>query len=275
MDRITSWIDRAFFEQRDVLIGTDFDGTLTDVVVDRGAPLLGPRARAALTTLTGAPRTHVAILSGRTRADLAPRVTGLGPVWLASDHGGVVIEPNQETRVFDEETPADRLTALHARADKLARVFRGARVELKSRSVALHYREVEERKHDALIEMFRLAIVTQQARVLPGRKVIEGTFGGGDKGTALAYIRSRLPEGTAVLYVGDDTTDEPALAYAHNDPLGLALHVQSYERVAPRVSVNGWLSNTTEWLEILEILARLRGKPISAACSDLSSPHRA
>ena len=159
----------------------------------------------------------------------------------------------------------DRLSALHARAHELARVFRGARVELKPRSVALHYREVDERKHDALIEMFRLAIVTQGARVMPGRKVIEGSFGGGDKGMALAYIRSQLPEGTAVLYVGDDTTDEPALAYAHNDPLGLALHVQSRERLAPRVSVNGWLSNTTEWLEILELLAILRGRSKGAA----------
>ena len=217
----------------------------------------------ALGALAHAPSTHVAILSGRTLSDLALRTTSLGPIWLASDHGSVVVDPEQRRHIFDEVPDQMHLDALTERAEELSRIFRGARVEPKSRSVALHYREVPEPKHDALVEMFRLAIRTYHGSVLLGRKVIEGRFGLGDKGRALAHILDRLPPETALIYVGDDVTDEPALEFARNNPLGIALYIRSAERLSPQVRVNGWLNDTDEWLEILELFARLRTTPSS------------
>jgi trehalose 6-phosphate phosphatase len=162
------------------------------------------------------------------------------------------------THIFGPPADDARLAELQVRAIELARVFRGARVETKPSSVALHYRDVHDAKQEALVEMFRMACIAHRARPLLGRKVVEGRLGQGDKGAALEYIVSCLPRGTALVYVGDDVTDEPALSYAHRHPLGLALHVVSDERVAPRVHVNGWLAEPAEWLEILEALAQVR-----------------
>jgi len=256
VNHVADWIDRAAIGE--VLIATDFDGTLTEIVDRPDDARLDERAIVALGRLARAAKTHVAILSGRTLSDVAPRVAGIGPVWLASDHGSVVVDPAQRTHRFDEQRYDAQLVALRSRAEDLARVFRGAHVECKPSSIALHYRDVPPHKQGALVEMFRMSCAAHRARALLGRKVIEGRFGHGDKGVALDYILSRIPSGTSLVYVGDDATDEPALSLAHTHPLGLALHVSSEERLTPRVQVHGWLAGPREWLEILEALAKVR-----------------
>lgn len=255
MDRVAQWIERARYGE--ALIATDFDGTLVEIAPRPHQVELDERSRTALRRIAHAPRTHLAIVSGRTLADVGSHVGGVGPVWIASDHGSVVVDPEKRAHKF-EPAKEPRLAELRARAEEVARVFRGAHVEVKPLSIALHYREVQESKHDALIEMFRLSCSTHGARVLVGRKVIEGRFGAGDKGLALEYIASRLPRDTSVIYVGDDTTDEPALAYAHAHPRGLALHVSSEERAESRVPVHGSLAGPRKWLEILETIAHSR-----------------
>lgn len=261
MQSIISWIDRAVVADSAILVATDYDGTLTDIVGRPEQAVLSERARAALVALAHGSGTHVAILSGRTLSDLSPRIDELGPVWHSSDNGTVVVDPTRRAHIFEEHTCEPNHAVLSERAEALARVFDGAWVETKPRGVALHYRGVAEAKHDALVEMFRLSCSTHGARVLHGRKVIEGHFGACDKGSALRFIAESLPAETAVIYVGDDATDEPALEYAHKSARGLALHVSSSERMAPRVHVDGWLSGPDEWIEILEALATLRGRP--------------
>jgi len=260
VNSVLSWVDRV--AAAELLIASDLDGTLAEIVSHPVDVLLDARTRAALRRLAGAARTHVAILSGRTAVDLTARIGDIGPAWLSSDHGAVVRDPHGRAHAFGDATTHDaKLQRLRSRADDLARVFHGAHVEVKPRSVALHYREVLAYKHDALCEMFRLSCVAHGAKPLHGRRVIEGRYGEGDKGAALAHILSRLPDGTGLIYVGDDATDEPALAYAHAHPRGLALYVQSSEREPPRANVHGWLAGPSEWLEILEAIAAVRAPP--------------
>lgn len=265
VERVLTWIDRALVENREILVATDFDGTLADIRQRPSDVFLDARASSVLRALTAARGVHLAVMSGRTKDDLAPRVRGLGPLWLATDHGEVVTDPQQRAERVDRHVARERVEGLRARADELARVFRGAHVEVKPTSVALHYRDVPAHKQPAVSEMFRLACLAQRARPLAGRMVLEGRFGESDKGTALAHIMSRLPRGTAVIYVGDDVTDEPALRYAFDAPLGLALFVRSSERGQPAVQVHGWLESPSEWVEILEALAGLRGRSAGAA----------
>lgn len=252
---VLEWVDRVAVGE--VLVATDLDGTLTDIVSHAADVQLVEPTRATLRRLSGAARTHVAILSGRTLNDIRPRIGDVGPIWLSTDHGAIVVDPLRRAHLFDDGAYDAKLRLLQSRADDLARVFRGGHVEVKPRSVALHYREVPAHKHEALVEMFRLSCVAHGARPLHGRRVIEGRFGEGDKGIALRYIMSRLPSGTGLIYVGDDATDEPALAYAHSHPLGLALFVQSAEREPPR-HVHGWLGGPSEWVEILQAIAAVR-----------------
>jgi trehalose 6-phosphate phosphatase len=259
MDSVLEWIDRAIDSDREILVATDFDGTLVEIEDRPELVTLTSRASSALRSLVKGGRTHVAVLTGRTRAQIHPFVAELAPIWVATDHGSHIVDPGGA--VLTTPAPVDRSahSALFERAEAVARCFRGARVETKPTSVALHFREVEEPKQEAIEEMFRLSCAAHGARILCGRKVIEGQFGLADKGSALRTILERLPRDTAVIYAGDDVTDEPALAYVHAQPLGLALHIFSGERLSPRVHVHGWLDGPREWIDILEALATLRG----------------
>ncbi len=253
------WVERAVSGETDLLIASDYDGTLADITERPDTVALPEVARAPLEALARGVRTHVAILSGRPLSDLAPRLGGIGPAWIASDHGSFVVDPQRRTHVLGQAAAPRRHAALQAHAEGLARVFPGTRVEVKPGSVALHFRAAPDASHATIQERFAAACAETHARVLHGRKVVEGLLGGGDKGAALRFIASRLPERTAVIYVGDDTTDEPALHYAHHEALGLALYVRSIERENPRGEVDGYLSGPHEWHDLLVALAKLRG----------------
>lgn len=260
VETLREWIDRVAEDARDVLVATDFDGTLAEISATPDDVALPERAERALGALAAAPRTHVAIVSGRTLSDLLPRVRPVGRVWLASDHGSLVLDPGRRAHLIGDGGSPGQLRVLGDRAAEIVRRFPGARVERKPHGVALHYRCVDPRNQEVAMRMFRVACIAQRARVLSGRKVVEGRYGRSDKGIALEYIMSKLPLDTALVYVGDDATDEPALDLARRSSLGLALFVRSHERPEPRTQVDAWLSGPDEWIEILDALASLRGR---------------
>lgn len=69
-----------------LLLASDFDGTLSRLVMDPWRAGIIPSAQRALRRLAAAPHTHVAIISGRTVPDLAARVR-VGGVSYHGDHG--------------------------------------------------------------------------------------------------------------------------------------------------------------------------------------------
>ncbi|MBI2390594.1 MAG: trehalose-phosphatase [Deltaproteobacteria bacterium] len=262
MESLDGWIDRVVLGERPILVASDFDGTLAEIVEDRDRACLDDRARASLRALSAAPGFHVAVLSGRSLIDLRSRLSGIAtgardPLWVSSDHGAIVRDPSGELETLVSDPPRTQHAALVERARELAALFGGARVEAKARSVALHYRAVPAPKHAALTKAFRIACAAQRATVLDGRRVVEGCFGRADKGRALSHILARLPANVGVLYCGDDATDEPAFAVARQHPFGHALHVVSDERLTPSVDVNGWLARPAAWIDLLETLASL------------------
>lgn len=259
MESLDAWIERVVLGGLPVLVASDFDGTLADIVEDRDRARLEDRALAAVRALLATPGFHVAVLSGRTLADLRPRL-GAAPgapeaLWIGSDHGAIVRNPAGELETLVSDPPRAQYAALVERAQELAALFGGARVEVKARSVALHYRAVPASNHATLTRAFRIACAAQRATVLDGRRVVEGCFGVADKGVALAHILARLPRETGVICCGDDATDEPAFVVARRHPFGHALHVVSEERLTPSVDVNGWVASPAEWLGVLETLA--------------------
>ncbi|MEI2703768.1 MAG: trehalose-phosphatase [Ilumatobacteraceae bacterium] len=70
-----------------LLVGSDFDGTLS-VLCDRpDHAVIEPRARQALESLAELPRTSVAVISGRTRAELVGLVGCHTGIQLIGAHG--------------------------------------------------------------------------------------------------------------------------------------------------------------------------------------------
>ncbi|MGH7465568.1 MAG: trehalose-phosphatase, partial [Longimicrobiales bacterium] len=69
-----------------LLIGLDFDGTLAPIVPHPQEAALLPASRAALDALALRTDTHIALVSGRSLADLRRRVV-LERVYYAGNHG--------------------------------------------------------------------------------------------------------------------------------------------------------------------------------------------
>lgn len=80
-----------------LLVASDYDGVLAPIVTDPAQAYPLPAGIGALRNLAGLPRTAVALISGRARADLAA-LSGLGsPVRLVGGHGAELSDRLQLT----------------------------------------------------------------------------------------------------------------------------------------------------------------------------------
>jgi trehalose-phosphatase len=195
-----------------LLVATDYDGTLAQIVEDPAQARPVRESLVALRALATLPNTHVAVISGRSLSDLAA-LSGLdGPVLLVGSHGSE----------FDQDfvrTLAPEQTALRQRVlDELERIARrapGFRVEAKPASVAFHFRSVSDTEAAAaLTELLDGAARWEGVHVKRGKKVVELAVVHTSKGDAIDTLRHRVGA-AAVLYLGDDVTDEDAFARLH------------------------------------------------------------
>lgn len=183
----------------------DFDGTLVEIVDRPDAVRVDDPLRDLLAALGAAFEGRVAIVSGRSLAQLDHL---LGPVArtlsLSGSHGiehrwqGVTAHPIRPA------TLDDAAKALEAFASR----YPGALVEPKSYGVALHYRQAPSIEASARIIAARLA-EKLELDLEPGKMVVELRVPGGDKGIAVRRLMARRPmAGTRPLFIGDDLTDE-------------------------------------------------------------------
>ena len=165
----------------------DLDGTLAPIVARPQDVGPDPRRTAILADLVRRMDGRVAILSGRTLAEI--------------DH------------ILDSAVrPADVAAAFQ----DLAARSPGLLVETKGLSVALHYRQAPDQAADVL------ALAQQWSdrtglKLQPGHMVVELRTPGPDKGDSLATFMAAAPfKGAIPVFVGDDLTDEPAFRAARD-----------------------------------------------------------
>jgi trehalose 6-phosphate phosphatase len=181
-----------------VLLAFDFDGTLAPIVADRGSAAM--RARTAELLARTCALYPCAVISGRSKADVASRLGGAAVKYVMGNHG---LEPGTGLSYFARETA--HATPILRRA--LAS-HSGVDVEDKRYSLAIHYRKAR-RKGDARAAIQQAVLqLPQRMRMIPGKQVINVVpEGAPNKGDALIELRAKAQADTA-LYVGDDVTDE-------------------------------------------------------------------
>ena len=88
-------------------------------------------------------------------------------------------------------------------------------IETKPASIAFHYRNVaDEKAEKAVNELLAGAATWDDVRVKSGKKVIELAVVHTSKGDCIDALRHRVGA-TAVVYFGDDITDEDAFVRLH------------------------------------------------------------
>jgi trehalose 6-phosphate phosphatase len=181
-----------------VLLAFDFDGTLAPIVAERRAAAM--RKRTSTLLARACSLYPCAVISGRSRVDVAARLGGADVAYVVGNHG---LEPGEELERFAEETAlaAPLLSAALAH-------FPGIDVENKRYSLAIHFRRAR-RKTDARLLIDRaVAALPARMRTIGGKQVVNVVpRGAPNKGEALLELRS-MAEADTALYVGDDVTDE-------------------------------------------------------------------
>ena len=267
--------------RRPLLIVSDFDGTLSPIVLEPTAARIVPAARAALRRLarlaeTRPDRVRVVILSGRAARDVAGRVR-VGGVAYHGNHGIEAGTLARGGRAEQLEVASDAgLEPFVPGASALGRAV--ARelgspawlfVEDKGPSVAFHFRQAPdpEGARAALLE----AIDAVESEVgdhglaaIDGRRVIEfRPAEAGGKGTAVERLIERERPG-AVLVMGDDRTDAEAFsavraARAAGTLDGLAVAVLSRLETPPLVheTADAAVADPVAAARVLTLIARL------------------
>ncbi|MCR2814336.1 trehalose-phosphatase [Microbacterium jiangjiandongii] len=208
-----------------LLVALDFDGTLSPLEDDPMASRMLPAARDAVAALSALPDTVVALVSGRSMSDLRLIAEHLddSPLWLAGSHGAEYWEPGSGLRPADDDPDAAALRdRLQQRAEEATAHLEGVWIEPKAFGLGVHTRRADAA---AAAEANRLVdeIVAEQApawRRRSGRDIVEYASRHEGKDSAVEALRERTGA-TAVLFAGDDVTDEDALGSLKPGDLGV------------------------------------------------------
>ncbi|GEO80268.1 trehalose-phosphatase [Pararhodospirillum oryzae] len=191
----------------------DFDGTLVEFAPRPDAVEVEPALLALLAVLNEKLEERLAFLSGRPLADLN---RFLGPV---ARHAGGLHGAERQGLAQGQASPVvgpDARAALdHLRA-RLSAEAGALLVEDKGLAIALHFRhDPGLRPRAEALAAGALAAARGALVLQPGHSVIEVRPAGTDKGEALRAFMAASPfAGTRPVFLGDDLTDEPALAAA-------------------------------------------------------------
>lgn len=226
----------------------DFDGTLADLAGEPHAIHVLPEVPRGLHALYGALDGALAIVTGRTLADI-DRYLGPLRLPLACEHGAQY--RLSDGRLGSRPSPPlqpllDLLRPLVARHPDLL-------VEVKSAGVALHYRRAPHLKDLCLQTMHEALHLVPGMELLQGKCVLEVKPAGPSKGRAIADFMRQAPfAGRVPLFIGDDVTDEAGFA-AVQALGGVGIKVgdgptQASARLASPTEVRTWLRNAVQML---------------------------
>lgn len=227
----------------DTALFLDLDGTLAPIAARPQDVRPDPRRTSLLERLNRALHGRLAVVSGRTLADVDRILEGRVRA-VAAVHGLVRRTPDG---VVSEAAPHPALARAAEIFHEFAARDSGLIVEEKGLSVALHYRLA--RAHAGPARLCAEAIADETGLTLQhGDMVEELRTPGPTKGDSVAGFLSMAPfEGARPVFVGDDATDEHGFA-AVQALDGMGVLVGPARPTAARFRILG-VEEALAWLE--------------------------
>lgn len=228
LDEATVDAVRRIAASENLLIALDFDGTLAPLEDEPMRARALPESVAAIDRLTALPGTTVAYVSGRQLADLVviSEHTDDSLIHLAGSHGAEFWHPpaagiSPGGRADDVAERAHAEALVDAAGDLVAKIP-GAWIEPKAFGFGLHTRLANDADTVTATDAIDELVTTQAPnwRRRTGRDILEYAWRHEGKDSAVDALRE-LSGATAVLFAGDDVTDEDALASLGEDDLGV------------------------------------------------------
>lgn len=197
-----------------LLLMLDVDGTLAPIAPRPDDAAVPPETKRVVEALAAHPRVIVAFVSGRAAADVA-RIAGVSGAWVVGNHGFEIVRPDGSS--LDGGASGDAREAVAAAVRDIAPIVAsvpGALIEDKRWTASVHFRLADTSAASVLRAAVDRAAARRGLRVMEGKKVFEIRPNEDvNKGTvALRLARELANGGGAVVYLGDDATDEDAFA---------------------------------------------------------------
>lgn len=206
-----------FCRQQRVLVASDYDGCVAPIQPRPELAVPNPASLTALQACSTRPETLAALVSGRARDDLAAMSGAGDPLVLVGSHGA------EFDTGFDQPLSAEQqelLDQIIAEFRSIAEGFAGTSVEVKPASTTLHVRNATDEDAAAALLLAEDGPASRPGvHVTMGKAVIELAVIETSKGLALDRLRESFGA-DAVLYLGDDVTDEKAFAHLHRRDAG-------------------------------------------------------
>ena len=168
-------------------------------------------------------------------------LTAIGPddgITLIGSHGAQTNRPDPAPLVstagaaFLDKAAAALLETVRDELEAIRSRYPAVRLEYKPAAVALHTRDVEPSAAEAATKAANEAARRHAGvHVIPGKEVVELSVSAADKGSTLADL-ALASSSNAILYVGDDATDERAFSALHPWSGDLTIKVGTGETVA-------------------------------------------
>lgn len=192
-----------------VLVAVDFDGTIAPLVDHPDDAVPDPEAVEYLRRLARSERAVVAVVSGRSLADLQRRLGEVPGATLVGEHGN---DTGEDVAIGETIEHANRfIDALRAGREIV--------VERKQRSVTFHTRTLDPAaKRNAVSALRTWAAEHPDVTLLEGKEVVELSVADRTKGDAVVELGADVD---VIVYLGDDTTDESVFAVLGADDVGV------------------------------------------------------
>ncbi len=251
----------AFFESLQAapkrVLMLDYDGTLAPFRLEPHKAVPYPGVCEMLDRVLDDGGTRLAIISGRWIRDLIPLLTLKRMPELWGSHGRERLWPDGQYE-FAEISPESTLALFRADAWEGWIRLSGGRVERKPGGLAIHWRGLT----GARIDQIRDRVLREWGGIESWGGLDLRDFDGGmelvargcSKATAVDTILAESGPGTVAAYLGDDLTDEDALAALQGRGLGVLVSDAPHRTAAdvwlrPPQGVRDFLAR---WLRTLQ-----------------------
>lgn len=244
---------QSLIRGKKVVVFLDYDGTLVPIRPTPELARLSSEKKKLISELARRPKLNVGVLTGRSLKDIC-RAVQISGLFYAANYGLAILTPKKSWVHPGAKRRALLLKKMLPQLRRLALEFRGVRMEDKTLTVAIHYRQ-----YQGAVETLRKKleeIISARPRAFElktGKKIFEVYPAvEWDKGRALLKVQKMLGfrQAPLTIFLGDDRADEEAFRQMRKADVSVV--VGRREKTAARF----FCKNSGEAVRFLEFLLK-------------------
>ncbi len=238
-----------------LLVAMDFDGTMAPLVDHAADSRALPRSAAAFAALADLPRTTTALISGRALDSLRAVAFPPEKTLLIGSHGAEVWMGPGSAQLELDAAQRELLADVGRVLGEIVEAAPGTLLEDKPAGVVLHTRLAADDVAEDAVAAARALLQDRPGVFLKaGNRVLETSVVHASKGEGISFLR-QATGATALVFAGDDTTDEDAFGRLLPGDLGVKVGLD-FTQAQFRVEA------TAHVAELLEALLRERKRAV-------------